>query len=155
MIEGGLEVPNMKLYKQGKVKEAFARKTRASVTEEVFCLTQETIRQLQLAKAAVRTGVEFLLQQAQIKEPIPVYLAGGMGLVTERACLSLGMLPEQFKGYCRFLGNTALAGAVKLALKEITPEELKCLADTITEYELAEWEEFNQRFIDYINFPDK
>ena len=36
MLEGGLEVPNMKDYKDGKVAEAFAGKTRAYVTEEVL-----------------------------------------------------------------------------------------------------------------------
>ena len=125
-----------------------------------FLLTQQKIRDLQLAKAAIRTGVEYLLEtyealtgRAAVLEA--VYLAGGMGVVSEEACLCIGMLPEGFRGKCRFLGNTALKGAVKLLTKPDSLKEMQALAKQIQVHNLAAWNEFNERFVEHINFPEK
>lgn len=125
-----------------------------------FLLTQQKIRELQLAKAAIRTGVDFLREQytrltGQEFLPRRVYLAGGMGIVSEEACLRIGMLPEQFQGKCTFLGNTALQGAVKLLLEPQCFSELQALASRIQVHNLAEWEAFNEKFVENINFPDE
>ncbi len=123
-----------------------------------FLLTQQKIRDLQLAKAAIRTGVDFLTEQ--FKEltgtefvPEKVYLAGGMGVVSEESCLCIGMLPESFRGKCEFLGNTALKGAVQLLLGKVSLEEMRGVAGKIQVYNLAEWDEFNERFVENINLP--
>lgn len=125
-----------------------------------FLLTQQKIRDLQLAKAAIRTGVEYLMEQYQkitgtCFEPEWVYLAGGMGVVSEEACLCIGMLPTEFRGKCRFLGNTALKGAVKLLLEPECFIKMQSLAEQIKVHNLAAWEEFNERYIENINFPVK
>ena len=129
----------------------------ADGTQE-FLLTQQKIRDLQLAKAAIRTGVEYLMIKYQeltgvCFEPEQIYLAGGMGVVSEEACLCIGMLPEQFRGKCRFLGNTALQGARKLLLEPDSFAEMRKLAEQVEVYNLAAWEEFNERYIENINFP--
>lgn len=127
--------------------------------QQEFLLTQKKIRDLQLAKAAIRTGVEFLMEAyagmtGNVFDPQQVYLAGGMGVVSEEACLCIGMLPEQCKGKCRFLGNTALKGAMKLLLEQDSFEAMKAMAGQLQVHNLAEWEEFNERFIENINFPE-
>lgn len=125
-----------------------------------FLLTQQKIRDIQLAKAAIRTGVDFLLERyreltGKSFVPQQVYLAGGMGVVSEEACLCIGMLPQKFEGKCTFLGNTALQGAVRLLLDPQCFEELQELAGKLQVYNLAEWEQFNERFIENINFPER
>jgi len=122
-----------------------------------FLLTQQKIRDLQLAKAAIRTGVDFLTKRYRElagKEFMPeqVYLAGGMGVVSEEACLRIRMLPEKFRGRCRFLGNTSLQGAVKLLLHPESFSKMQSLAGKMQVSNLASWEEFNERFIENINF---
>lgn len=125
-------------------------------------LTQDMIRDLQTAKAAVRTGVDFLLGQYEKKYGTDVlcavkhvYLAGGMGVLSEEACLTLGMLPKEFAGKVQFLGNTALQGAVRLLTDEAAYEEMLFLSKHIISYPLAAWSEFNERYIANINFPLK
>lgn len=125
-----------------------------------FLLTQQKIRDLQLAKAAIRTGVDFLVEQYEMltgKQFVPkqVYLAGGMGVVSEEACLCVGMLPEECRGKCKFLGNTALQGAIQLLLEPESLSEMQELTEQIQVYNLAEWEAFNERFVNNINFPEK
>lgn len=122
-----------------------------------FLLTQQKIRDLQLAKAAIRTGVDFLMEQYQELTgtkfvPEQVYLAGGMGVVSEEACIRIGMLPDWFYGRCRFLGNTSLKGAEKLLLHPESFSEMQSLAEKMQVFNLASWKEFNERFIENINF---
>jgi len=125
-----------------------------------FLLTQQKIRDLQLAKSAIRTGADYLLQiykkiTGDAIEPEHIYLAGGMGVVSEDACISIGMLPENFAGKCKFLGNTALQGAVKLLMEEDSFCKMQQIANGIKVYNLAGWKEFNERFVENINFPEK
>lgn len=122
-----------------------------------FLLTQQKVRDLQLAKAAIRTGVDFLTEQYQVitgKSFLPdrVFLAGGMGVVSEDACIRIGMLPKRFRGRSRFLGNTSLQGAVKLLLQPESFREMQNLAEQMQVFNLASWEKFNQNYIDNINF---
>ena len=124
-----------------------------------FLLTQQKIRDLQLAKSAIGTGVEFLLETYEERTgksfvPEQVYLAGGMGVVSEEACLCIGMLPKCFQGRCRFLGNTALKGAIRLLLEPECFTEMQIFAGKIQVHNLAEWEKFNERFVENINFPE-
>ena len=122
-----------------------------------FLLTQQKIRDLQLAKAAIRTGVDFLTEQYQTitgKSFLPeqVYLAGGMGVVSEEACIRIGMLPTRFQGLCRFLGNTSLKGAEKLLLQPESFREMQKIAEKMQVFNLASWDKFNKNYIDNINF---
>ncbi len=123
-------------------------------------LTQDMVRELQTAKAAVRTGVDFLLRQYEKKYGVDalhmvkhVYLAGGMGVLSEEASLTLGMLPKEFAGKVQFLGNTALQGAVRLLLEDTAYEEMLSLSKRIISYPLAAWSDFNGRYIVNMNFP--
>jgi len=79
-------------------------------------LTQKDIRELQLAKAAIRAGIETLCVRYGVsKEQVSrVYLAGGFGyrLDVEKA-MAIGMLPEEFAGRILAVGNSALAGTVR------------------------------------------
>ena len=74
------------------------------------------VREIQLAKAAVRGGVETLLVRYGISydDVHKVYLAGGFGykLDTEKA-IAIGMFPEEFQGKIEAIGNSSLAGAVE------------------------------------------
>jgi uncharacterized 2Fe-2S/4Fe-4S cluster protein (DUF4445 family) len=78
-------------------------------------LTQNDIRELQLAKAAVAAGIKLLMQRKGTKELTRLYLAGAFGNYIDRASAQrIGLVdfpPERVEA----AGNTALLGA-KLAL---------------------------------------
>jgi len=80
---------------------------------EVF-LKQEDIRALQLAKAAVRAGIECLMKEAGLTEDDieKVYLAGGFGYKMKiQKAAKIGLLPKKLISKTTAVGNTALAGA--------------------------------------------
>ena len=77
-------------------------------------ITQKHIRQIQLAKAAVRCGIDYLVEKfgCTMQEINHVYVAGGFGYYLDvEAAFGVGLLPEAFKGKTTACGNTALSGA--------------------------------------------
>lgn len=88
---------------------------------EPILLTQKDIRELQMAKAAVRAGVETLLLRAGIgcEEVSRVYLAGGFGLgMNQHAAVKTGLFPGAFAGKIIPVGNSALAGAAQALMED-------------------------------------
>jgi uncharacterized 2Fe-2S/4Fe-4S cluster protein (DUF4445 family) len=120
-------------------------------------LTQADIRQVQLAKAAIRIGVESLLEEAGV-EPRSierVFVGGAFGSsMRAESLLALGMLPQALRGRIHAVGNVAGMGA-KLAL--ISPGRLRQarrLARRIRHVPLAETSDFSSRFADFLRFPE-
>jgi uncharacterized 2Fe-2S/4Fe-4S cluster protein (DUF4445 family) len=88
-----------------------------ALTEGVY-LTQEDIRQVQLAKGAIYAGIVLLAKQlgVEIEEIQKVQLAGAFGsfLNPKNACC-IGLLPEALLQKIEAVGNAALSGAKMLA----------------------------------------
>lgn len=92
-----------------------------TIDGEKIVFTRKDVREIQLAKAAIRAGIETLLLRFGIeKEKIAkVYVAGGFGykLNMEKA-IQIGMFPEEFSDRMEAVGNSSLAGAVKYLRNE-------------------------------------
>lgn len=126
------------------------------VTPEVE-ITQEDIRDFQMAKAAIRAGIESLLAFAGLKanEVDGIYLAGGMGYYLDtNDALALGMLPQEFADKTRPAGNVALAGIVGMLQEgmEQTKAELEAICASSQEILLANDPLFAENYIRYMNF---
>ncbi|MBQ3670041.1 MAG: DUF4445 domain-containing protein [Treponema sp.] len=114
-------------------------------------LSQQDIRNLQLAKSAVKTGLAYLLEKSP-ELPI-LYIAGGFGtkLNIEDAC-KISMIPEELSERTFPIGNAALAGASALIFSptlRLRARELKKKAVPIN---LAAVPEFQNRFLQSIDF---
>lgn len=116
---------------------------------------QSDIRQLQLAKAAVRGGVETLLLRYGVKaEDIEsVYLAGGFGvhLNVEKA-LIIGLLPEELRGRIEAVGNTSLAGAVAYGWDRTADQRIEHIMACADEVELSADKAFQDFYIEAMMF---
>lgn len=78
-------------------------------------MTQESVRAVQLAKAAIAAGIEILTEAYGIRtEDISgVVLAGGFGYYLDpKAAAAIGLLPGELVDRTVTGGNTALGGAV-------------------------------------------
>lgn len=137
-------------------------------------ITQKEIRDLQMAKAAVRTGVEVLLKKADMEpfEIRQVYLAGGFGYYIDAAdAAAVGLIPEEFCNKVISVGNSSLQGAVVYAgmdentvdlrneqenggdRERLTPEMLeKVLRKDCIAVNLAEEEYFLEHYVERMNF---
>ena len=120
-------------------------------------LTQKDIREVQLAKAAIAAGIESLEQELGITEDqiSKVYIAGAFGnYMNPQSACEIGMIPFHLKDKIVPVGNAAGEGA-KIAL--INEEELLYadkLAKKISFVELAASEDFQDCFVDNLEFPD-
>lgn len=119
--------------------------------------TQQDVREVQLAKAAVRAGIETLVLRYGIqKEEISkVYLAGGFGykLDCEKA-IKIGMIPEEFEGKIEAVGNSSLGGAVKCLLSEDGWKRLAAIGTQAEEINLSADKDFNEFYMEAMYFGE-
>ena len=117
--------------------------------------TQKDVREIQLAKAAVRAGVETLLLRYGIKkeEVSKVYLAGGFGykLNTDKA-IAIGMIPEEWADRIVAVGNSSLSGACKYLKDENGDKTIEKLVSISEEVNLSADKEFNEFYMNEMFF---
>jgi len=117
--------------------------------------TQKDVREIQLAKAAVRAGVETLLLRYGIKkeEVSKVYLAGGFGykLNTDKA-IAIGMIPEEWQERIVAVGNSSLSGACKYLKDENGDKTIEKLVSISEEVNLSADKEFNEFYMNEMFF---
>ena len=113
-------------------------------------LTQGDVRELQLAKAAMRTGIQVLLQTNGLAEEdiSRVIIAGAFGSYIDVAsAIAIGMLPSLPLDRFRQVGNAAGMGA-KLALISLSSRaRARKIASKVDYAELASAPDFNQIFV--------
>lgn len=123
--------------------------------------TQEDMRQLQMAKSAIRSGMELLFEKAGVQEEEikKVYLAGGFGCrIHVHKAAVLGLIPPKLEKKTEAVGNTSLLGAYQYAKachEGNGAEAKKRLTGIIQETEvlnLAEQPEFEEHYIRNMDF---
>ena len=123
---------------------------------EAITFTQKDVREIQLAKAAVRAGLETLLLRYGIEdyeEVDEVYVAGGFGYKLDlKNAVGIGMFPEKLRPKMKAVGNASLAGARKYALKKFTKEEMDRMLEKAEEVSLGNDKDFQEFYMEYMMF---
>ena len=118
-------------------------------------LSQKDIREIQLAKSAIRAGIETLLHENAVSYDAvgAVYLAGGFGyyLKPEKAA-AIGLLPPPLVHKTKAAGNTSLAGAVAVLFDDGVLTEMEAICRAAREITLANESFFHEAYIRYIDF---
>ena len=118
-------------------------------------LTQKDVREVQLAKAAIRAGIELMCKRMGIKvsQIRQVLLAGAFGnfLAPSSAC-AIGMIPPVLQERIIPIGNAAGEGAKMAVLNADEYEYSKRLARGTEFLELASMPEFNDCYVDCLCF---
>ncbi|MBS6398035.1 MAG: DUF4445 domain-containing protein [Clostridiales bacterium] len=122
------------------------------------CLTQKDIREIQLAKAAIRAGIETLLLESghAAEEVEHVCLAGGFGfyLDLEKAFVT-GLFPEAFRGKIRTVGNSALSGCVRYLTDPEGRERMEQIRKLCRETDLSSSAEFQEFYMEHMLFGEE
>ena len=124
------------------------------VAENIY-LTQKDIRQVQLAKGAVRAGVEALLEKQTIdaSKVDVVEIAGSFGYhLRANSLINIGLLPPQFEGKVLFVGNTSKSGARAFLLNYNFRETIKEIVKKIGVVELGNTSDFERLFVKCLSF---
>lgn len=121
-----------------------------------YVITQDTIRAIQLAKAAIRTGIELAAYELRLPldEIAHVYLAGGFGFhLNLDSAFTLGLFPKELYGRIQIVGNTALQGAVRLLTEPTFSKEADSVLANCQVLDLSMNKNFQEFFIHRLNFP--
>lgn len=122
---------------------------------EKILFTGKDVREIQLAKSAVRAGVETLLLRYGItyEQVEKVYLAGGFGLkINQEKAIEIGMLPGEFRGKIEAVGNGSLSGAIRYFSDETAKETAEKIVNISEEVSLSSDRDFNEFYMDYMFF---
>jgi uncharacterized 2Fe-2S/4Fe-4S cluster protein (DUF4445 family) len=125
-----------------------------SGTGRAIFLSQKDIRAVQLGKAALRAGIDYLLQAASLTEPTRILVAGAFGLhIDADDMIALGMLPAIDRDRIDQVGNAAGGGTVMTLCEPTSFTQAVTLATTLTTIDLAANADFQKRFVDRLKFP--
>jgi len=129
---------------------------------------QEDIRQIQLAKSAIRAGMETLIEEsgASYDDIKNVYIAGGFGYrINLEKAVGIGLLPEELLPKMKAVGNTSLQGSVEILngfyddeAKSLSKEQNNAIkrAERIVsdskEVDLSTSKLFNEYYMEYMMF---
>jgi uncharacterized 2Fe-2S/4Fe-4S cluster protein (DUF4445 family) len=121
-------------------------------------LTQQDIRNFQLAKGAVRAGIGCLLQRAGA-EPAnvrAVIVTGAFGLSLPPPVLKrVAMLPVNMVDRVRFVPGGALAGVGRMLTSVDGREQVEALAERLSPYPLSGTPAFEQAFLAALDFAEQ
>lgn len=121
-------------------------------------LTQKDVREVQLAKAAIRAGIELLAEElgAEIADIQKVYLAGAFGnYLTPASACRIGMIPPVLLDRIQPIGNAAGEGAKLCALNREEYLYSQTLAKTTEFLELASLPQFQDCYVDALEFSEE
>ncbi|WMJ88124.1 ASKHA domain-containing protein [Anaerocolumna sp. MB42-C2] len=124
---------------------------------ESIMFTQKDIRELQLAKSAIRAGVETLILRYGVNydQIDKVYLAGGFGFkMDHEKAIAIGLLPEEFRGKIEAVGNSSLGGAAKYLTEENSKDALLHIVKISSEINLANDIAFNDLYMKHMFFGE-
>lgn len=124
------------------------------LTEKV-CVTQEDVRNLQLAKAAIAAGIEILLKEKafEYKDVTEVLLAGGFGsFLNKESAAKIGLIPKELLPVTEAVGNAAGEGAVFAAISNDARNHLLEIRSEMHYLELSMHPAFSDLYMDCIPF---
>jgi len=127
---------------------------RLRLTERL-ALTQQDVRDIQLAVAAVRSGIRLMLREFRLEaaDLDRVFVAGAFGNSLDIGhAAALGLLPDLPAGKTVFIGNASLAGARLLLISRPARAAAEALAARISHVSLATRPDFQDEFVRDLTF---
>ena len=125
--------------------------------DEDITLTQDDIRQLQLAKGAIYSGILMLQKIMEVSDEdlAELQLAGGFGnYINTASAVAIHLLTPLPLEKITYVGNAALMGAEMALISETERKRADSLAKEIEHVSLAARMDFQDIFIEAMGFPE-
>ncbi len=135
--------------------EADERTFSYRVTDRIS-VTQADVRAIQLAKAALRAGIDLLLEQAELSTVDEIRLAGAFGAHIDPVhAMVLGLIPDCAVERVTSVGNAAGSGAVRALLSASERADMEQAVEGVTKIETATEPRFQELFVAALGFPHR
>lgn len=117
-------------------------------------ITQQDVRQIQLAKAALFTAARTLLKRSNLQSPDKIILAGGFGsYIDKEKAMLIGLIPDCELQNVYAVGNAAGDGARIALLNVEKRKEIESVTRRVERFELPTDPEFQNQFMLATSFP--
>lgn len=127
------------------------------VIDGEITFTQKDVREVQLAKAAIYSGIKVLINEKGIKNQDieKVYIAGGFGNYMDiQSALNIGLLPKELSGRVESIGNSAGTGARMYLLSKYCRDYMEKIINSAKYIELSGRNDFQEYFVDSMMLGD-
>lgn len=137
------------------VDENKKRRFIISKLDNEISITQEDIRQVQLAKGAILSGIYALANKVSmdINELDEVIIAGQFGKhLSVESLVGVGIIPKELKEKITYIGNSSKTGAIMSLLSKDIRKSMDFIASDINYFELSTKEGYERLFTDCLKF---
>ena len=158
-VEGRTALPpklSERVVMRGEERQVIILRPGEAGARAEIVLTQDDVRQVQLAKGAIASGVLMLQHVAGVPDArvAELMLAGGFGnYVSIASALRIGLIPPLPAERIRYVGNAAALGAQLCLVSETERQRAERVAARIEHVSLAAHPDFERIFVDAMNFP--
>lgn len=124
--------------------------------EPRLVITQNDVRAIQLAKAALYAGIKLLMDKLDITSVDQIGLAGAFGsFIDPKYAMVLGLVPDCDLDGIKAVGNAAGTGAQMALLNRDRRREIEETVTRIEKIETALEKKFQDHFVNAMAFPNK
>jgi uncharacterized 2Fe-2S/4Fe-4S cluster protein (DUF4445 family) len=156
VLDGRLAARSPRIVENGRTFAYVLHRAVAGTNTVEMKITQNDVRAIQLAKAALYAGIALLMDRLGIEQVDRIRLAGAFGShIDVKYATILGMLPDCDLSHVRSAGNAAGTGA-RIALLDATSRGvIEELVRRIEKVETAIEPRFQQHFVEAMAIPHK
>ena len=156
IIDGELASRSPLVVADGRTWSYVLYQSDLTENQAPILVTQNDIRQIQLAKAALYAGVKLLMDKLDIDHVDRIRLAGAFGShINVQHAMVLGLIPDCALKQVSSAGNAAGTGARIALLNNQSRNTIEELVTNIEKIETAMEPKFQQYFVDAMAFPNK
>jgi len=151
VVDGSLAARSPRIIQNGRTWSYLLRDGEPRIT-----VTQNDIRAIQLAKAALYAGVKLLMEKQGVTTVDTIRFAGAFGsFIDPKYAMVLGLIPDCDLSEVKAVGNAAGTGAMMALLNRNHRREIEREVARIEKIETALEPHFQQLFIDAMALPNK
>jgi uncharacterized 2Fe-2S/4Fe-4S cluster protein (DUF4445 family) len=151
IIDGGLAERTDRIVPDGRTFAYVLRDGQPRIV-----VTQNDVRAIQLAKAALYAGARLLMDHAGVDSVEEIRLAGAFGSQIDLThAMVLGLIPDCDLAHARSAGNAAGTGALIALLSGAARAEIERVVRTVEKIETAIEPRFQEHFVDAMAFPHR
>ena len=155
-VHGRFDQKNSRVRQGRRGPELVLVPGRESGSGRDVVVTQEDVNEIQLAKGAIRGGLEVLLEATETPPEMvgAVFIAGAFGSYLDlESTLALGLFPRFPNAVYRQIGNAAVIGAKRALVSRAERARARAVAAKTNYIELTTYPGFKRRFALGMYFP--
>ncbi len=156
LVDGAMAALSPRIEPHKRTFNYVIRTPRENGNEPLIRVTQNDVRAIQMAKAALYAGVRLLMDKLGIETVNKIRLAGAFGShIDMKYAMILGLIPDCDLARVQSAGNAAGTGARIALLNKAARDEIEAVVRRIEKIETAVEPKFQQHFVEAMALPHK